>query len=51
MQDENFLNEQLENINSAFGTNIKIRSLDGEFQVKIDIDNKVEELKKKIEDV
>jgi hypothetical protein len=51
MQEDNFLNEQIENINSALGTNIKIRTLDGEFQVQINFDNKVEELKKKIEDV
>lgn len=51
MQADNFLDEQIESIESSMGTNIKIRTLDGEFQVKINIENKVEVLKRKIEDV
>lgn len=51
MQNDNFLEEQIDNIENSMGTNIKIRTLDGEFQVKINIENKVEELKRKIEDV
>jgi hypothetical protein len=51
MQADNFLEEQINIMESNMGTNIKIRTLDGEFQVKINIENKVEELKRKIEDV
>ena len=51
MQNDNFMEEQIDNIENLMGTNIKIRTLDGEFQVKIDVEKKVQELKRKIEDV
>jgi hypothetical protein len=51
MQNENFLNEQIDNIENSIGINIKIRTLDGEFQVNASVENKVEELKKRIQDV
>jgi len=51
MQNDNFIEEQIDNIENLMGTNIKIRTLDGEFQVKIDVEKKVQELKRKIEDV
>jgi hypothetical protein len=51
MQDDNFLDEQIINIDNNYGINIKVRTLDDEFLVKIGTDNKVEELKKRIENV
>jgi conjugal transfer/entry exclusion protein len=53
MNDEN-LNEQINNIQNEANLliNIKIRTMDNvEFQVNIDTENKIEELKKKIENV
>ena len=50
MNDE-FLNEQINNIEStqSIMINVKIRTLDNEFMVNVNAENKVEELKKSIE--
>jgi hypothetical protein len=43
--------QALENIEGNIEIKIKIRTLDNEFQVHISSENKVEELKKRIENV
>jgi hypothetical protein len=50
---EDILNEQINNLQSISNVdiNIKIRTLDNEFMVNINPYNKVEELKKRIENV
>lgn len=48
---DDFLNQQINNIEEGLGINIKIRTLDNEFSVNINLQKKVEELKKRIEDV
>ncbi len=52
MNDE-FLNDQINNLESStdLAMNVKIRTLDNEFMVNINSENKVEELKKIIENV
>ena len=50
---EEILNEQINNLQGTSNEdiNIKIRTLDNEFMVNINPDHKVEELKKRIENV
>ncbi len=52
MNDE-FLNDQINNLESSsdVAMNVKIRTLDNEFMININSENKVEELKKRIENV
>jgi hypothetical protein len=50
---EEFLNQQINNIESTSDLmiNVKIRTLDNEFMVNVNSENKVEELKRSIANV